>query len=106
MLTQIRNLNNNPHLSQLVKWNLVLIPVLGGCYAQYRYARGATEIYVYLNPPGHISPWMSLEWLWWMILFIGTTTFCYLTLTRRLPRRLFYSVYIYLLFLLVFVKAI
>ncbi|MEM7028532.1 MAG: hypothetical protein AAF629_02980 [Chloroflexota bacterium] len=67
------------------------------------------QIPVFVDPPGSLCPWVTLEYEWWIVLALLTTIFYVLISLRRLPnlpRRLAIPFFIYLLFLLVFVKPI
>lgn len=67
------------------------------------------RIPVFVNPPGHIGPLVTLEYQWWLVLTLTTFTLYFLIDTRRLsniPRRVAIPFYVYLLFLLILVKPI
>lgn len=68
------------------------------------------RIYVFLDPPGHISPWVSIEIQWWIVLTFGTAILFFMVATDRLaqslPDRLVYPLYIYLVYLLILVKPV
>jgi hypothetical protein len=97
-------------LYDLVKKSLVALPLAVGVAHQFLMAFfGIDDIYVFVDPPGHISPWASVQFEWWMVLLIGTSTLFVLLLLKRLhrvPRRMIYPVYFYLLFLLIWIKPI
>jgi hypothetical protein len=70
---------------------------------------GIEGIYVFVNPPEYIYPWVSLEFQWWIVLFFVTGLMFVLLFLNRLtsiPHRVVYPVYIYLAFLLIFVKPV
>jgi hypothetical protein len=88
----------------------VWTPILVGIVHQLAMALfGFESIPVFLDPPGKINPWASLEFEWWAVLTF-TTALVYLLITTRvlstLPRRIALPFYLYLLFLLIFVKPI
>lgn len=106
METQTLDEKFKVYLPKIIRWSTaLLVPIICSTVAQSYYSLEGS-LNVYLNPPGRIYPVASLEWLWWLILVFGTLIFCGLTTTRRLPRRLFYTAYIYLIFILIFVKPV
>ena len=98
------------NLYDLFKKALVALPLAVGVVHQFLMAFfGIEDIYVFVDPPGRISPWASLQFEWWIVLLFGTTTLFVMLLLRRLPRvprRMIYPTYAYLLFLLIFIKPI
>ena len=67
------------------------------------------QIPVFVDPPGTIGPFATLEYQWWLVLTMTTALMCFLILSHRfssLPRRVAAPFYIYLLFLLILVKPI
>lgn len=91
-------------LKKFVFW----LPVIIGLIHQFRMTvLGVDGIYVVLNPPGHIYPFVTLEFNWWIILTMLTTALYMMTHYNRIrPRRLLGFFYLYLIFLLVWVKPI
>jgi hypothetical protein len=66
-------------------------------------------IYVFVNPPGYIYPFVSLEYQWWFVLLLGSAVMCIMAYADRLksiPTRLAYPFYFYILFLLILVKPV
>jgi hypothetical protein len=67
------------------------------------------RIYVLLDPPGYISPWASVQFLWWIMLLVvagGTALLIYLNQLPSVPHRVVYPLYIYVVFLLIFIKPV
>jgi len=67
------------------------------------------KIPVFVNPPGHIGPFVSLEYQWWLVLALGAGIMAFLIGFRRLrtiPTRIIIPFYVYLVFLLIFVKPV
>lgn len=67
------------------------------------------RIPVFVNPPGDIGPFVTLEYQWWLVLMLVTSSVFLLIQLRRqsaIPKRVAVPFYIYLLFLLIFVKPI
>lgn len=66
-------------------------------------------IYVFVEPPGNVCPWVSLEYQWWIVLLLGSALACITAYSERfqgIPRRIALPIYIYILFLLVLVKPV
>ncbi len=64
---------------------------------------------VLLNPPGEICPFASVNAVWWFVLALGTAFLYILTAAGRLeaiPTRVVNPFYLYLIFLLIFVKPV
>jgi hypothetical protein len=108
------NLRNEVDLNQLfidyVKLVVVWTPILVGVVHQMAMALfGFDAIPVFLDPPGEIRPWASLEFEWWVVL-TGATFLLYMLISTRvlstLPRRVALPFYIYLVFLLIIVKPV
>jgi hypothetical protein len=71
------------------------------------YFFGVTRIYVVLDPPEYIHPFVTLETGWWLVITISSAIFYLLAYTERIrPRRLIYPLYIYIVYLLIFVKPV
>ena len=67
------------------------------------------SIYVFVDPPGSITPFASLEWQWWIVLLMGTATICIAAYSARLekvPNRIVVPTYFYILFLLFLIKPV
>lgn len=97
-------------LPGLIKWFLILGPVVGGLAHQLAMKFfGIDEMYVFVNPPGHIEPFVSLEWTWWFVLLAGSSLlaiFVYSERLQNIPRRTASPFYLYVLFLLLLVKPV
>ncbi|HRV93279.1 MAG TPA: hypothetical protein P5526_14045 [Anaerolineae bacterium] len=95
-------------LGMLVKQFLIWIPVIIGLVHQFlMFFFGIQGINVILDPPGTIFPFVTLELGWWLLLTLATASVCFLAYFDRIrPRRIIYPFYIYLIFLLVYVKPI
>ncbi len=94
-------------------FNRILIwsPIVGGIIHQVLMFFSTTNewdrIWVVLDPPGHISPFASLEVGWWVVLTFMSAMLCLLTYSDRIrPHRLIFPFYAYLVFLLIFVKPV
>jgi hypothetical protein len=103
---------NSPDLkiliARLFKQLLILAPIVVGIIHQFlMFFFGINRIYVFLKPPEYISPYVTVEIQWWFILLLVSSIICFLTIANRLrPYRLIYPFYIYVVFLLIFVKPI
>lgn len=66
-------------------------------------------IYVFVDPPKYLCPFVSLEYQWWFVLLLITTVvsvLAYLERTKSIPRRIALPTYLYILFLLILVKPV
>ena len=106
--TPASNLDFRAVSATFLKRFVVWVPLIIGLIHQFRMTiLGVDGIYVVLNPPGHIYPFVTLEFNWWIILTMLTAALCIMTYyTRIRPRRLIIPFYIYLVFLLVWVKPV
>lgn len=95
-------------VGMLIKQFLIWIPVIIGIVHQLLMALFDIQgINVILDPPGTIYPFVTLELGWWLLLTLITSSICFLAYFDRIrPRRIIYPTYIYLIFLLVYVKPI
>lgn len=91
---------------QMLAWGVIGV----GIFKQFLYiVMGVECLPVILNPPGHLCPWMSLEFLWWFVLTLGSVTMYALITSKRLqefPSRVVNPFYLYLVFLLFLVKPV
>jgi hypothetical protein len=95
--------------SSLVKLIAVWAPIVGGLVHQFLMLFGIDGIYVFVNPPGVVYPQVSVEYTWWIVLILGSAMMCvlaYLDRVQSIPSRYVVPFYIYILFLLYFVKPI
>lgn len=116
--TPAANFNLTTGISRFIKLLIILIPIVVGLVHQllmFVSRHAATDpnihpldgIYVILDPPGYIYPFVTLELAWWIALTLLTSILCLLVYAHRLrPHRLIYPFYLYLVFLLIFVKPI
>ena len=111
--TPAANLDLATTMSRLVKQLLAWIPVMVGLAHQLLMFVSRTSevpldwIPVLLDPPGFIYPFVTLERGWWIALTLLSAVLCLLVRANRLrPHRVIIPFYIYLTFLLVFVKPI
>jgi len=116
-MRQTNDVDFSKVLTYLAKLVAAWLPILVGIGHQIAmlFGRGRenSEFYdqipVFLDPPGTIGPFVTLEYQWWLVLTIFTAT-CYLLVVSRrlpnLPRRFGVPFYVYLLFLLILVKPI
>ena len=88
----------------------ILMPVVVGVGHQIIMALfNIDRIYVFINPPEYIYPWLSLEFSWWFLLVIVSSGICFMAASERLdriPTRIALPFYTYLLFLLILVKPV
>lgn len=64
---------------------------------------------IFLDPPGRICPWASVSFLWWFVLTMGAAMMYILKAANRMegiPTRVVNPFYLYLIFLLIFVKPV
>jgi hypothetical protein len=108
MTNQTTNFELGPSITKLIKQIVIWIPIVIGIVHQllmWRY--DVDRIYVFLEPPGYIYPFVTLETGWWLVLTLATSFLTILALTNLIrPRRIVYPFYTYLLFLLICVKPI
>jgi hypothetical protein len=110
----------------LLKHILLWIPIIGGLVHQfvmwfYVLTRGEVTqpeplvgskfdcMYVFLDPPGYLKPIVTLEYQWWFLLLLVSAFVCilaYLERIRTFPNRLVIPFYLYIVFLLIFVKPV
>ena len=90
----------------LLKLLAIITPILLGIGAQIIYFLDISCINVIIDPPGEICPWVSLEWLWWIVILLGCLTFITLAYIERIPQRFMYPIYIYTIFLLILIKPV
>jgi len=91
---------------QLLGWGPIVIGVV---HQFLMYFFEIDRIPTFVNPPGDIYPWVSLEWQWWFVLIIGSSLIVIIAYSDRfgrIPSRVIYPFYAYLLFLLIFVKPV
>ena len=107
------NLDLTTGISKFVKLLLVLVPIVAGLAHQFlmfitRNSQFPIDnIPVILDPPGNIYPFVTLELGWWFALTVVSSILCLLIRAKLIrPYRLIYPFYIYLVFLLIFVKPI
>ena len=108
MSTRTNNADFRFNISQLVRQFLMWIPLVIGLIHQLLMGLfGVDRIYVFLNPPKYIYPFVTLEFGWWFVLTLTTTVLFVLAYLNRIrPYRIVYPLYIYLVFLLIFVKPV
>lgn len=97
-------------LLALFKQILIWGPIIVGVVHQFlMYFFDIQRIYVFVNPPEYIYPFVSLEYQWWFVLLLFSGVFCILAYSDRfsvIPSRMVYPFYLYILFLLIFVKPV
>lgn len=97
-------------LPTLVKQTLIWGPIAAGLVHQiFMFLFGIDRIYVFVKPPEYIGPIISLEYQWWLVLFIASGFVAILAYSNRLtrmPKRVALPLYIYILFLLILVKPV
>ncbi len=91
---------------QMALW----FPIIVGFIHQFlMLTRGIKCIYVFVDPPGSVCPFVTLEYQWWIVLLLGTFIAFFLAFLNRfqnVPSRFVVPFYIYLLYLLIFVEPI
>lgn len=97
-------------LPGLFKQILIWGPIIGGLVHQFlMFFFDIDWIYVFVNPPGYITPFVSLEYTWWFVLLVGSSPMAILAYSERIPnvpRRFALPFYLYVLFLLILVKPV
>lgn len=110
MMSQASEGSSRERLTAWFREFLVWLPLLVGIVHQFLMATaGIDHIYVFVDPPGYIHPWVSLEYQWWIVLVFMTAAVYILVSLGRLrsvPYRVVYPSYAYLVFLLIFVKPV
>src|SRR5262245_48793085 len=101
MTSPVSDLELKGLVSGLFKQALIWAPIVVGVVHQIlMFLFDIDTIWVFLDPPGYIYPFVSLEGGWWLVLTFGTAMLCLLAYINRIrPRRVVYPLYIYLLFL-------
>jgi amino acid permease len=92
-------------LTRIAIW----IPITVGVIHQILMPFGFERIYVVIDPPGYVSPLISIEATWWILLVIlsaGIFVFASTDRADRVPNRVGIPFYLYLLFLLIVVKPV
>ncbi len=87
-------------------WGLI---VIGLVHQLFMFLFGISRIYVFVDPPGYLEPGVSLGFSWWFVLLLASSTMSVLASSGRLktiPKRLALPFYLYILFLLIFVKPV
>lgn len=97
-------------VSILPKLILIWAPLVGGVVHQFlMYFFGIDGIFVFVNPPGVVYPFVSLEFSWWFFLLIGSAVMgvsAYSNWVGIVPGRFVVPFYVYILFLLYLVKPV
>lgn len=114
--TPAANLGLRLGISRFVKELIIWGPIVVGFVHQFlmfisRDARPPDmpldRIYVLVDPPGYIYPYVTLELAWWVVLTLISCVLYLLARANRIsPHRLLYACYIFMLWLLIFVKPI
>ncbi len=94
----------------LFKQAMIWGPIVVGLVHQFLMAFfGIDRIYVFVDPPGYIQPWATLEWQWWFVLLLFSSFIALIGYSARfpsVPSRIALPFYLYILFLLIMVKPI
>jgi hypothetical protein len=95
-------------LPGLIRRAALLGPIgVGIIHQLVMYRRGEiSQIYVFVDPPGYVQPFVSVKFEWWLVLLLLSTLVAvsaYWERWKTVPRRLAIPFYIYILFLLIFV---
>ncbi len=115
MRTKVRQpatseLNSRKFLSAFFKQIFLWGPIVVGLVHQFLMAFFGIEcIYVFVDPPGKVCPFVSLEYQWWLVLLLGTaivSILAYLERIKSIPRRFALPTYLYILLLLILVKPV
>ena len=112
MMTPIRSdADLGKLLPGLIRKAALLGPVGAGIIHQLvMYRRGEiSQIYVFVDPPGYVEPFVSVAFEWWIVLLLLSALVAvsaYWERWKTVPRRLAIPFYIYILFLLIFVVPI
>jgi hypothetical protein len=104
-------------VSALIKTILIWLPIVGGLVHQFlMFLLNTPEdpyqgdgIWVFVNPPGYVYPFVSLEFTWWFVLLLASATMAVMAYSHRiqsLPSRFWVPAYGYILFLLILVKPV
>lgn len=97
-------------IPMVIRLTLVWGPVLVGVVHQIlMWQFGIDEIYVFVNPPEYIVPFVTLGYQWWFVL-LGISSFLavmmYTGRFQNIPSRIAFPFYVYILYLLIFVKPV
>jgi hypothetical protein len=91
---------------QLIIWG----PIVVGLFHQLlMLLKVNNRLPVFVDPPGYIYPFVTLEWTWWLVLLFLSGVIALLIYAGRLqslPARMVYPLYIYIIYLLIFIQPI
>jgi hypothetical protein len=89
-------------IKQVFFWTPIVVGIIFQILMRFF---GFTRIYVILNPPEYIYPFVTLEPSWWLLMLLLSILVYFLASTGRLrPHRLVVPLYLYIVYLLIFVK--
>ena len=92
----------------IIKQAILWFPIMVGVIHQFLMFLGVSRrIYVFVNPPEYIYPFVTLEFQWWIVLLLGSFfafVVAYLDRVQSVPSRFSVPFYVYLLFLLILVN--
>jgi hypothetical protein len=104
------NLDSKKIAPIILRQAAIWFPVAIGVLHQFlMFIDYSDRIYVFVDPPGYIEPFVTLEFQWWVVLLVGSATAAVLAYSRYLPtvpNRIALPFYLYALFLLILVKPI
>lgn len=109
-MTPTSNFGCSGNISTIFKYLVIWGLIVGGLVHQVlMYFFNVQSIYVFVNPPGYVYPFVSLEYQWWFVLLLLSALICISAYSDRLksiPTRLALPFYVYILFLLYLVKPV
>lgn len=108
-LRNSRNLASQSIGPAALRQFLLWAPVVVGITHQFLMLFfGIDSIYVFVDPPGSITPLASLEWQWWIVLLFSSASVAIAAYSDRLsiPSRIVVPTYAYALFLLLLIKPV
>ncbi len=109
-MSQINDFDLRKLGPDIIKQAVIWFPVVIGVFHQFLMVIDYSDrIYVFVDPPGYIEPFVTLEVEWWFVLLFISSLLAISAYARRfqgIPNRIAFPFYSYVLFLLIFVKPI
>ena len=109
-MSLISNLDGKKLGPIIFKQAALWLPVVVGVVHQFlMFIDYSDRIYVFVDPPGYVDPFVTLEFQWWFVLLLGASGAAVVAYSRyfpSIPNRIALPFYIYACFLLLLVKPI
>jgi hypothetical protein len=110
-MTRTRNNSDlNRYASFIIKQAILWFFIVVGVIHQFlMYIGFSNSIYVFVDPPEYVYPFVTLAYQWWFVLVLGSFIAflaAYSGRVQGVPSRFVVPFYAYLLYLLIFVRPI